>query len=126
VTLAARNVPVPVHHSYAETGDGENDPDDQNRGDDVLTAVIGEYAQQSGDPRTDPGTRQQPLVPTRRDRPRKWGATLWASAKLGFDPLVDLCANPIDQALGYSIVIGAELPQSVPAARLIIEVSVSS
>jgi hypothetical protein len=31
---------------------------------------------------------------------------LRASAKLGFDPLINLCANPIDQALGYSIVIG--------------------
>jgi hypothetical protein len=32
---------------------------------------------------------------------------LRASAKLGFDPLINLCANPIDQALSYSIVIGA-------------------
>ena len=29
-----------------------------------------------------------------------------ACAKLGFDPLINLCADPIDQALGYSIVIG--------------------
>ncbi len=30
-----------------------------------------------------------------------------AGTKLGFNPPVNLCANPIDQTLGYSIIVGA-------------------
>jgi hypothetical protein len=106
VTLPAPNIAVPVHHSCAKTGDCDDNPDHEHRGDHALIAVLGDYGYQPGDPGTDPGTQQQGLVPTWREGLSNWAATLRASAKLGFDPLINLCANPIDQALSYSIVIG--------------------
>jgi hypothetical protein len=114
VTLPAPNIAVPVHHSCAKTGDCDDNPDHEHRGDHALIAVLGDYGYQPGDPGTDPGTQQQGLVPTWREGLSNWAATLRASAKLGFDPLINLCANPIDQALSYSIVIA--LPNSRCAA----------
>jgi hypothetical protein len=64
VTLPASNIAVPVHHSCAKTGDCDDNPYHEHRGDHALIAVLGDYGYQPGDPGTDPDTQQQGLVPT--------------------------------------------------------------
>jgi hypothetical protein len=57
-TLPAPNTAVPVQHGCGKTGDCDDNPYHKYRGDYVLTAVVGDYGHQAGDPGTDPGTRQ--------------------------------------------------------------------
>jgi hypothetical protein len=64
VTLPASNIAVPVDHSCAKTGDCDDNPYHEHRGDHALIAVLGDYGYQPGDPGTDPDTQQQGLVPT--------------------------------------------------------------
>ena len=67
VTLPASNIAVPVHHSCAKTGDCDDNPYHEHRGDHALIAVLGDYGYQPGDPGTDSDTQQQGLVPTWRE-----------------------------------------------------------
>ena len=100
---------VPAHRSCAQASDCQDDPDrDYRRSDGLaLTTAVSDQSHETGNPGTDPGTGPHRLDPVRLPNLRRRTGIWRAGAQPGVYSLVDLRADPIDQAFCDRTVIVA-------------------